>query len=105
VHNGPDSNLYRLEPNFGCCTANLHQGWPKFASSLWMKAPDGGLQAIPVIARVKGRRLPDWKIAKGAADPPPLSPVTSAAQVEQLTLIPYGWTDLRITEFPTLAPR
>lgn len=292
VNNGPDSNLYGLEPNFGCCTANLHQGWPKFASSLWMKASDGGLaaiayapcvvetriqgkpvkvevttdypfrdtiqiavtvpepmcfplhlrkpqwteemeikapgvgiqidkatisanslimvkvkppsgyldfpgtwtgtktislrlplsvrlyhgfndsvaiergplvyalkigaewrkvkdnplfadwevfpttpwnyaleidredpeqsltfeerpvgsppfsaQAIPVIARVKGRRLPDWKIAKGAADPPPLSPVTSVAQVEQLTLIPYGCTDLRITEFPTLAPR
>jgi hypothetical protein len=43
--NGPDSNLYGLEPNFGCCTANFHQGWPKFASSLWMRSPDGGLVA------------------------------------------------------------
>ena len=46
VNNGPDSNLYGLEPNFGCCTANLHQGWPKFASNLWMKTPDGGLAVI-----------------------------------------------------------
>lgn len=273
---GPDSNLYGLEPNFGCCTANLHQGWPKLTSSLWMRSADGGLAAIayapcivetqiqgklvrveittdypfrdtieiavtvpqamsfslylrvpawtkdptiradsvktaigkpgryfyiqgtwsgtktislrlpmsvclyhgfndsvaiergplvyalkigaewrkvkdnpqfadwevfpttpwnyaleidrehpersvtfdqepmgtspftseaaPVIARVKGRRLADWKIAKGAAAPPPSSPVKSAAPLEKLILIPYGCTDLRITEFPTLAP-
>ena len=44
--NGPDSNLYGLEPNFGCCTANLHQGWPKLTSSLWMATPEGGLAAI-----------------------------------------------------------
>jgi len=43
--NGPESNLYGLEPNFGCCTANFHQGWPKFAASLWMRSPDGGLVA------------------------------------------------------------
>ena len=35
--NGPDANLFGLEPNFGCCTANMHQGWPKFAEHLWMR--------------------------------------------------------------------
>ncbi len=44
--NGPESNLYGLEPNYGCCTANLSQGWPKFAASLWMRSPDGGLAAL-----------------------------------------------------------
>lgn len=42
---GPESNLYGLEPNFGCCTANFHQGWPKFAASLWMASHDSGLVA------------------------------------------------------------
>jgi hypothetical protein len=46
VSNNANSNLYGLEPNFGCCTANMHQGWPKFASHLWMATPDGGLAAI-----------------------------------------------------------
>ncbi len=41
--NNDDSNLFGLEPNFGCCTANLHQGWPKFVSSLWMATEDGGV--------------------------------------------------------------
>lgn len=44
--NGPESNLYGLEPNFGCCTANFHQGWPKLIASLWMATPDHGLAAV-----------------------------------------------------------
>jgi hypothetical protein len=43
---GPESNIYGLAPNFGCCTANFHQGWPKFTASLWMRSSDHGLAAI-----------------------------------------------------------
>lgn len=39
--NGPEANLFGVEPNYGCCTANMHQGWPKFAASLFMQADDG----------------------------------------------------------------
>lgn len=35
------ANLFGLEPHFGCCTANLHQGWPKFVRSLWMASGEG----------------------------------------------------------------
>jgi len=33
---GPESNLFGLEPNFGCCTANFSQGWPKLVASLFL---------------------------------------------------------------------
>jgi hypothetical protein len=44
--NGPEANLFGLEPNFGCCTANMHQGWPKLTSHLWMTDGNGGLAAV-----------------------------------------------------------
>jgi len=44
--NGPDSNTFGVEPCYGCCTANLSQGWPKFAAHLWMTTPDGGIAAV-----------------------------------------------------------
>lgn len=61
TNNGPDSNVFGLEPNFGCCTANLHQGWPKFVQHLWLRTPDGGLAAaaygpVEATATVTGGR-------------------------------------------------
>lgn len=35
--NGSESNVFGLEPNFGCCTANMGQAFPKFVLSSWMK--------------------------------------------------------------------
>lgn len=39
--NGPEANLFGVEPNYGCCTSNMHQGWPKYAESAFLKAADG----------------------------------------------------------------
>ena len=44
--NGDYSNIYGLMPNFGCCLANMHQGWPKFVESMWMATNDNGLALI-----------------------------------------------------------
>jgi len=46
TNNGPDANMYGFETNFGCCTANMHQGWPKFAAHLWAQNREGGLTAL-----------------------------------------------------------
>ena len=61
-------------------------------------SPDGA----PILAHVKGRRLPSWTLEKNAAAPPPQSPVESSEPLEDIVLVPYGCTGLRVTEFPTL---
>lgn len=43
--NSDESNIFGLEPHFGCCTANMHQAFPKFSKSLFMATPSGGLAA------------------------------------------------------------
>ena len=50
--NGPESHLFGLEPNFGCCTANFNQGWPKFALSAFMRAEDGIVSTALIPASV-----------------------------------------------------
>jgi hypothetical protein len=44
--NSDESNLYGLEPHYGCCTANMHQAWPKFVKSLAMATNDHGVALV-----------------------------------------------------------
>ena len=51
--NGCESNVFGLEPHFGCCTANFGQGWPLFSLSAFSKIK-GGIQInIPLGAKIK----------------------------------------------------
>ena len=44
--NGPYAHTFGLEPNFGCCTANFNQGWPKFALSAFMHNGDTIINSV-----------------------------------------------------------
>ena len=40
------NNVYGPYAGYTCCTANMHQGWPKYISHLWYKTNDGGVAAL-----------------------------------------------------------
>ena len=73
---------------------------------LFTELPVGELpfspEGAPVSAKVRGRRVPKWTMENGSAADVPESPVVSSEPLETLTLIPYGCTNLRVTEFPVL---
>ena len=50
--NGKHAHIFGLEPNFGCCTANFGQGYPKLALSAFMKASDGIVATLAIPSEV-----------------------------------------------------
>ncbi|HSG81801.1 MAG TPA: hypothetical protein VLC48_06115, partial [Gemmatimonadota bacterium] len=48
------------------------------------------------------RRIHEWQRYGGIAGPIPWSPIPSRLPDEEITLVPYGCTEIRITEFPVV---
>ena len=51
--NFPDAHLFGLEPNFGCCTANFNQGWPKLAMNVFHRSRGGITVSISLPATLE----------------------------------------------------
>lgn len=51
--NDSEAHLFGLEPNYGCCTANFNQGWPKLAESIFLRGERGITCAMLLPARLE----------------------------------------------------
>ena len=64
-------------------------------------------ESAPVIIKAKAKEIPSWQLYNHMAGPLPYGNMTYGLgtedlPVETVTLIPYGCTTLRISEFPVI---
>jgi hypothetical protein len=59
-------------------------------------------EEAPVELHALAWRVRNWGIALGAAEPPPIEPDIATDAPHPVVLIPYGCTNLRVTEIPVV---
>lgn len=104
--NGDYSNIYGLMPDFACCLANMHQGWPKYVESMWMATNDNGLALVtygPSVVKAKVANGRDVTISE-ETDYPFKGSVKLTLNMERPARFPLdiripGWADSVIIRY------
>ncbi|GAB4040393.1 beta-L-arabinofuranosidase domain-containing protein [Spirosoma gilvum] len=96
------NNVFGPYAGYTCCTANMHQGWTKFASHLWYATPAKGVAALeyaPNTLKTKVAGGTDVTILE-ATDYPFDDQITFTISLPKPTTFPF---DLRIPGWCTEA--
>lgn len=91
-----DMNNDKLEQHFKVEMTGKRSNYP------W------NLDNAPLQIRTKAKRIPSWKLYNDMAGPLPYSHIyglESEKQEEEIVLVPYGCTTLRISQFPLVGTR
>lgn len=60
------------------------------------------LENAPIQIKLKAKELTHWQLYNEMAGPTPFHGCPTESPAEEITLIPYGCTTLRISEFPVV---
>lgn len=66
------------------------------------------LDNAPILIKAKAKRIPGWQLYNEMTGPIPYSiayNLKTDDDIEEITLVPYGCTQLRISQFPVIAGR
>jgi len=100
-----ETEISAAEPwNFGLVLSNATAA--KDFSVVKSKMPENPFVQgdSPVQLKVKAKQIPSWSLDyfKTAAMDVPYSPVASNEQTQEITLVPYGAENIRVSIFPTI---